>query len=115
MSDLLAFETDSFPGLELLSTNAKNCELTKADALDEFKRLRIEISRLQRVLYAENQQSLLVVFQAMDAGGKDGTIRKVFQGVNPQGVHVASFKRPTELELEHDFLWRIHPTLPLKE
>ena len=114
MSDLLAFETDSFPGLELLSTNARNCELTKGDALEEFKRLRIEISRLQRVLYAENQQSLLVVFQAMDAGGKDGTIRKVFQGVNPQGVHVASFKRPTELELEHDFLWRIHPHTPAK-
>ena len=95
MSDLLAFEADSFPGLELLSTNAKNCELTKADALDEFKRLRLEISRLQRVLYAENQQSLLVVFQAMDAGGKDGTIRKVFQGVNPQGVHAVSYTHLT--------------------
>ena len=112
MPELLAFETESFPGLELLSTNATNCKLTKAEALEEFKQLRIEISRLQRLLYAENQQSLLVVFQAMDAGGKDGTIRKVFQGINPQGVHVASFKRPTELELEHDFLWRIHPHTP---
>ena len=64
MPELLAFETESFPGLELLSTNATNCEITKAEALEEFKQLLIEISRLQRLLYAENQQSLLVVFQA---------------------------------------------------
>jgi PPK2 family polyphosphate:nucleotide phosphotransferase len=67
---------------------------------------------LQERLYAEGQQSLLIVLQAMDAGGKDGTIKRVFEGVNPQGVHVANFKQPTEKELAHDFLWRVHRQVP---
>lgn len=66
----------------------------------------------QQRLWAEGERSLLVVLQAMDAGGKDGTIRKVFTGVNPQGVRVASFKAPTPDELAHDFLWRIHRQTP---
>jgi len=66
----------------------------------------------QNRLWAERRQSLLVVLQAMDAGGKDGTIRNVFTGVNPQGVYVASFKAPTDEELRHDFLWRIHHEVP---
>ncbi len=72
------------------------------------------LADLQNRLWAEGKRSLLVVLQAMDAGGKDGTIRKVFTGVNPQGVRVASFKAPTELELDHDFLWRIHQQVPRK-
>ncbi len=83
-------------------------EQTKA-ALDE---LRAELVDLQARLYAESEQSLLIVLQAMDAGGKDGTIRAVFSGVNPQGVRVHSFKAPTELELKHDFLWRVHAETP---
>jgi PPK2 family polyphosphate:nucleotide phosphotransferase len=67
---------------------------------------------LQERLYAESRQALLVVLQAMDAGGKDGTVKHVFSGVNPQGVRVTSFKQPTELELAHDFLWRIHAAVP---
>lgn len=74
--------------------------------------LRERLAELQARLYAEGKQSLLLVLQAMDAGGKDGTIRSVFAGVNPQGVHVASFKAPTEEELAHDFLWRIHARTP---
>lgn len=74
--------------------------------------LRGHLADLQGRLYAESRQSLLVVLQALDAGGKDGTIRSVFAGVNPQGVHVASFKAPTEEELAHDFLWRIHARAP---
>ena len=70
------------------------------------------IARLQRMLYADGRHALLVVLQARDAGGKDGTIRKVFTGVNPQGVEVASFKVPSEHELRHDFLWRIHQRVP---
>ena len=70
------------------------------------------IEELQEVLYAQGKQKLLVVFQAMDAGGKDGTIRAVFDGVNPQGVKVASFKKPTEGELAHDYLWRVHAHSP---
>lgn len=70
------------------------------------------IGDLQHRLYAENRRSMLVVFQAMDAGGKDSTIRAVFGRSNPQAVRVHSFKRPTEEELSHDFLWRIHRAVP---
>lgn len=73
-----------------------------------------ELAELQNRLWAEHQQSLLLVLQAMDAGGKDGTIRRVFTGVNPQGVRVASFKAPSHLELAHDFLWRVHAQTPVK-
>ena len=70
------------------------------------------IAALQERLYAEHRRALLVVLQALDAGGKDGTIRSVFSGVNPQGCRVTSFKAPTAVELEHDFLWRIHHAAP---
>jgi PPK2 family polyphosphate:nucleotide phosphotransferase len=76
--------------------------------------LRDQLSDLQQRLYAEHRQSLLVVLQAMDAGGKDGAIRKVFTGVNPQGCRVTSFKAPTDEELGHDFLWRIHRAVPVR-
>ena len=71
-----------------------------------------ELAHQQALLYAEHKHSVLIVLQAMDAGGKDGTIRHVFSGVNPQGVDVASFKQPTPLELAHDFLWRAHAQAP---
>ncbi len=74
--------------------------------------VRSELNELQTKLYAEGRQKLLVVFQAMDAGGKDGTTRSVFEGANPQGVEVTSFKRPSEEELAHDFLWRVHKAVP---
>ena len=67
---------------------------------------------LQERLYADGQQSLLVVLQAMDAAGKDSTIRSVFGPLNPQGVRVTSFKAPSKLELSHDFLWRVHRAVP---
>ena len=63
-------------------------------------------------MYAQGSHRVLVVLQAMDAGGKDGTIRVVFDGVNPQGVRVASFKKPSEVELAHDYLWRCHAEVP---
>ncbi len=69
---------------------------------------------LQRRLYAEGTRSLLCIFQAMDAAGKDSTIRAVFTGVNPAGCHVTSFKRPSSEELAHDFLWRTHRALPAR-
>lgn len=71
-----------------------------------------DLAALQERLYAESAQTLLVVLQAMDAGGKDGTIKHVFRGVNPQGVRVTSFKQPTPEELAHDFLWRVHANVP---
>ncbi|MDZ7653770.1 MAG: PPK2 family polyphosphate kinase [Burkholderiaceae bacterium] len=71
-----------------------------------------QLSELQDKLYAQDRRSLLLVFQAMDAAGKDGTVKHVMSGVNPQGVHVTSFKRPSEEELDHDHLWRAWRALP---
>ncbi len=73
-----------------------------------------ELSSLQERLYAEGRRSVLLVLQGLDASGKDGTIRAVFKGVNPQGCSVISFKAPTPVELAHDFLWRIHAQTPAR-
>jgi len=77
--------------------------------LDEYIH---ELSSLQRLLYASKTYSLLLIFQGMDAAGKDGVIRHVMSGVNPQGCQVSAFKNPSEEELEHDFLWRTTRVLP---
>jgi len=83
------------------------------DALEDAREKRTEaIGELQRKLYADDHYSALFVFQAMDAGGKDSTIRHVFTGVNPAGFQVSSFKAPSAEELDHDFLWRIARRLP---
>ncbi len=95
-------------------TDSKGLRVERDKAEKEFKSFRDEIFETQRRLYAENRRSLLIVLQAMDAGGKDGTIRHVFRGVNPQGVQVSSFKVPSKEELSHDFLWRIHKMTPAK-
>jgi PPK2 family polyphosphate:nucleotide phosphotransferase len=79
------------------------------DAIDEQTD---RIAKLQRMLYADGGHALLVVLQGRDASGKDGTIRKVFAGVDPQGVEVTSFGVPSEIERRHDFLWRIHRRIP---
>lgn len=71
-----------------------------------------ELESLQELLFAEGKHKLLVVLQGMDTSGKDGTIRHVFEGVNPLGVRVASFKAPTPEELAHDYLWRVHKQTP---
>lgn len=84
----------------------------KADGKAELKRLNKELEGLQELLYAEQKQRVLIVLQALDTGGKDGTIRHVFDGVNPQGVKVASFKVPTAEELRYDYLWRVHKQVP---
>ena len=70
------------------------------------------LAELQTLLFAEGTRSLLVVLQAMDAGGKDGTLREVFTGLNPAGVRVVSFGVPSDVELAHDYLWRIHQNTP---
>ena len=84
----------------------------KATAEAELDALRDELTDFQERLWAEKEQSLLIVLQAMDGGGKDGTIRKVFTAFNPQGTRVTGFGVPSEEELAHDFLWRIHPNAP---
>jgi PPK2 family polyphosphate:nucleotide phosphotransferase len=86
----------------------------KTKGLAKLSELTEKLGKLQEVLYAENKHKVLIVLQARDAGGKDGTIRSVLSGVNPQGVHIASFKVPTEQELAHDYLWRIHQQVPGK-
>ncbi|CAH0996896.1 Polyphosphate:ADP phosphotransferase [Emticicia aquatica] len=74
--------------------------------------LQKELDELQQKMFAHNKYGFLVIFQAMDAAGKDGTLKAVFSGVNPQGLRFYSFKRPTETELDHDFLWRSNVQLP---
>lgn len=75
----------------------------------------IEIIReRQHILYAQNKYSLLIILQSMDCGGKDGATKAIFTSVNPQGVSVTSFKKPSEVELSHDFLWRVHKEVPLR-
>ena len=85
---------------------------SKKDVAQELAAARKRIGDLQARLYAEHERSLLIVLQAMDTGGKDGTIKGVFQGVNPQGCQVWSFKAPSAEEHDHDFLWRYHQRVP---
>lgn len=86
----------------------------KEDYREKIRDLRDRIDKRQRVMYAHDRYSLLTVFQAMDAAGKDGTIRAVFSGVNPHGVDITSFKRPSETELDHGYMWRIARAMPLR-
>ena len=86
----------------------------KQQAKQETGRLNERLQVLQELLYAEHRHKILVVLQGMDTSGKDGAIRHVFEGVNPQGVRVANFKEPTQEELDHDFLWRVHKQVPAK-
>jgi PPK2 family polyphosphate:nucleotide phosphotransferase len=100
--DLNQIETrdhDSFP-------------ISQDEAKEQFAELLKEIDKLQCQFYAQSKNRLLVILQAMDTGGKDGVIRNVFSPMDPQGLRVASFKRPSEVELAHDYLWRIHQQVP---
>jgi PPK2 family polyphosphate:nucleotide phosphotransferase len=104
-------------------TSPKQIRLTNADAarpkalaskrLDDAADEQVDrIRKLQQKFYADGRFALLIVLQGRDASGKDGTIRKVFRGVNPMGCDVTSFKAPTEQERAHDYLWRVHPRIP---
>ena len=84
----------------------------KSDARERLDEYRARLETLQELLYAEGRHKLLIVLQAMDTAGKDSTIRHVFQGVDPLGVRVASFKAPTPYELARDYLWRVHHHVP---
>jgi PPK2 family polyphosphate:nucleotide phosphotransferase len=86
----------------------------KAEGRAEAARLADRLSELQELLYADGRHGLLVVLQGMDTSGKGGAIRKAFQGLDPTGVSVTTFKAPTEAELAHDFLWRVHLHAPAK-
>lgn len=87
-------------------------ELSKQAAKDQLAQGIEKLSELQSMLYAQDRYSILIIFQAMDAAGKDGTIKHVMSGINPQGCQVFSFKQPSAEELDHDYLWRINRCLP---
>ena len=84
----------------------------KEEIQRQFDELQDELQELQKRLYAQNKHRILVVMQAMDTGGKDGCIKHVFSRIDPQGIHVRSFKKPSEEELSYDFLWRVHSKVP---
>ncbi len=86
----------------------------KEETKKELLKLKIKLEELQNLLYAEGKHSLLVVIQGMDGSGKDGAIKNVFDAVNPLGCRVIPFKKPTDVEMKHDFLWRIHKHVPEK-
>ena len=89
-------------------------KLNKEETKAENIKLASKIIELQKIFRAEQKHSLLIILQGMDASGKDGAVRSVFSGVNPEGVNVKSWKKPTEEEFAHDFLWRIHKHTPAK-
>lgn len=95
-------------------TNGKKLELNKEEILAETKENQAQIQAYQDRLYAQQQEGLIIILQARDAAGKDGTIKHVMSGVNPQGVDVYSFKTPSHEELAHDFLWRFNRSIPLR-
>ena len=86
--------------------------MSREEAEKFLTQIHMDLKLQQNALYAESKKSLLIVLQAMDTGGKDGTIRKVLGPLNPQGVRVYSFKQPNSKEVSHDFLWRIHTCTP---
>ena len=98
--------------LKKANTKIDDLYQDKADYAAQLEEFRHTMDELQSLMYAHNRYGLLVIFQAMDAAGKDSTIKHVLSGVNPVGVKIQSFKRPSETELDHDFLWRHFPYLP---
>ena len=98
--------------LSKLDPSYKGKHEAESDAKQETEHFRDKLARQQLLLYAEHKHSILVVLQALDAVGKDGTINHVFSALNPQGATVTGFKVPTASELAQDFLWRVHPRVP---
>ena len=107
-------EAGSRVKLDAIDPDFKDRHEHRESAAPEIEHYRQRLSDLQYRLYAERKRSLLIVFQALDAGGKDGVIRHVMSTVNPQGCRVTCFKKPTAEEAGHDFLWRIHPATPAR-
>lgn len=114
--NLKRYRVDGDGSWKLDRHNAKDSDECpdKIHARRRLEELRPELVELQRRLYAGNTHGVLIVLQGLDAAGKDGTIRHVLSGVNPQGVHVSSFKVPSAVEAAHDYLWRIHHSAPAR-
>jgi PPK2 family polyphosphate:nucleotide phosphotransferase len=111
-SERFRVETGSKVRLDRIDAAFKDRHEDQTSALGEIERYTQRLRELQYLLYAENKRSLLIILQAMDAGGKDGTINHVLGGMNPQGTRVYGFKVPSAEEASHDFLWRIHQAAP---
>lgn len=95
-----------------LPTNSKEDDVEKEDIIAKYEANKLELAQLQEKFYADGREGLIVVLQALDASGKDSSIKNVFSGINPAGVKVYSFKAPSSEELAHDYLWRIHQKVP---
>jgi PPK2 family polyphosphate:nucleotide phosphotransferase len=108
----LLYRGDRAFDISEVSTSIEPIYKSKKDYRKQLKSVVKQIDDLQALMHAQNQYGLLLVFQAMDAAGKDGTIRRVLTGVNPAGVQVYSFKRPSDEELDHGYLWRIIQRMP---
>ena len=108
VTDGKGFKLEDYPTEDKRDDFDFDKEMTKALLADGVD----DLQKLQDVLYADNRWSVLLVFQAMDAAGKDSTIKHVMSGVNPQGCQIHAFKKPSEEELDHDFLWRTNKVLP---
>ena len=98
--------------LERIPSDAEGSADAKQDAMERTEILRAKLRGLQERFYADGRRGLIVVFQAMDTGGKDGAVRGLFNGIDPAGLDVTSFKGPTSAELAHDYLWRVHQQVP---
>jgi len=112
--DELRVHPGATPELDRRDPGARLGADAKADGLDRLAKLVERLAVLQNRLYAEGRRSVLLVLQGMDASGKDGVIRSVLTGLNPQGCRVESFRAPTPDELAHDFLWRVHTRCPAR-
>jgi PPK2 family polyphosphate:nucleotide phosphotransferase len=112
--DKFLVKPNSKINLANISTNDTGDYNSKKEASKDLKKNIKEMIKLQDKLYADNKYSILLIFQAMDAAGKDGTIKHVMSGLNPQGTQVFSFKQPSAEELNHNYLWRINKALPEK-
>ena len=110
--DMFRVKPGSKLRLNHLDPAYKGEHASEETAKEETEHYRAKLAHQQALLYAERKHSVLVVLQALDAGGKDGTVNHVFTALNPQGTTVVGFKQPTSQELAHDFLWRVHPHAP---
>lgn len=95
-----------------LPTNSREDNVDKDEIIRKYEENKLRLAELQDRFYADGREGIIVVIQALDASGKDSSIKNVFSGINPQGVKVHSYKAPTSEELSHDYLWRIHQNIP---
>ena len=113
-ADRYRFDGSKKCDLSRLPTDSREDGVSREEITEAFEKNLKKLDALQNVFYADRREGIVVVLQALDAAGKDSLIRKVATGLNPQGVHVACFKKPSEEELSHDYLWRINRALPAR-